>query len=45
MRLAENDEAQARIFAELKDKGYIDQGHQYGEAHPGLYHAVFTLEK
>jgi hypothetical protein len=32
---AENDEAQGRIFAELKDKGYIDQGNQYGVAHPG----------
>ena len=42
---AESDEAQARIFAELTEKGYIDQGHKYGEAHPGLYHAVLTLEK
>ena len=42
---AENDEAQARIFAALKDNGYIDQGHTYGDAHPGLYHAVFTLTK
>ena len=38
-------ELRQEIFAELKDKGYIDQGHQYGKAHPGLYHAVFTLEK
>ena len=42
---AENDEAHGRIFAELKDKGYIDRGHHYGEAHPGLYQTVFTLEK
>jgi len=42
---AQSGEAQARIFAELKEKGYIDQGHTFGEAHPGLYQAVFTLEK
>ena len=42
---AANGEAQARIFAELNRKGYIDEGHKYGEAHPGLYETVFTLEK
>lgn len=41
---AEDEGAQARIFAELKAKGFIDQGKKYGEAHVGLYHAVSTLE-
>lgn len=41
---AESQDAQARIFAALSEKGFIDRGHQFGEAHPGLYEAVFTLE-
>lgn len=41
---AENIEAQAEIFRELSEKGFIEKGHQYGEAHPGLYEGVYTLE-
>jgi hypothetical protein len=41
---ADNIEAQAEIFRELSEKGIIEKGHQYGEAHPGLYEAVYTLE-
>jgi hypothetical protein len=41
---AENLEAQERIFNELSQKGLIEKGHQFGEAHPGLYKAVYTLE-
>jgi hypothetical protein len=42
---AESMEAQQRIFKELSDKGIIEKGHQLGEAHPGLYEAVYTLDK
>jgi hypothetical protein len=41
---AENLEAQERIFKELSGKGIIEDGHQFGEAHPGLYEAVYTLD-
>jgi len=41
---SESMEAQANIFKELSEKGIIDKGHQYGEAHPGLYETVYTLE-
>jgi hypothetical protein len=41
---AEDLEAQTRIFRELSEKGLIDKGHAYGDAHPGLYEAVYTLE-
>ena len=41
---AESLEAQERIFKELSEKGIIEKGHQFGEAHPGLYEAVYTLD-
>jgi Antibiotic biosynthesis monooxygenase len=41
---AESLEAQERIFKQLSDKGVIEKGHQFGEAHPGLYEAVYTLD-
>ncbi|MDQ2834700.1 MAG: antibiotic biosynthesis monooxygenase [Acidobacteriota bacterium] len=42
---AESIEAQERIFKELFEKGIIQLGHQFGEAHPGLYEAVYTLDR
>jgi hypothetical protein len=41
---AESMEAQKRIFEEHSNRGIIEQGHQLGEAHPGLYEAVYTLD-
>jgi hypothetical protein len=41
---AESLEAQERIFKELLEKGVIEKGHQIGDAHPGLYEAVYTLD-
>ncbi|HTD97087.1 MAG TPA: antibiotic biosynthesis monooxygenase [Edaphobacter sp.] len=41
---SESMEAQGRVYQALSEKGMIERGHQLGEAHPGLYEAVFTLE-
>jgi heme-degrading monooxygenase HmoA len=41
---AESMEAQKRIFEELSNRGIFEQGHRLGEAHPGLYEAVYTLD-
>ena len=41
---AESMEAQQRIFKELSEKGIIEKGHRFGDAHPELYEAVYTLE-
>jgi hypothetical protein len=41
---AESVEAQKKIFEEFSNKGMIEQGHQLGEAHPGLYETVYTLD-
>jgi Antibiotic biosynthesis monooxygenase len=41
---AESMEAQGRIFASLTENGYLERNKQLGEAHPGLYEAVYTVE-
>jgi hypothetical protein len=41
---AESLKAQERIFKELSEKGIIEKGHQFGDAHPGLYEVIYTLE-
>lgn len=38
-------DAAARVFHHLSAKGMIEGNRKYGEAHPGLYECVFTLEK
>jgi microsomal dipeptidase-like Zn-dependent dipeptidase len=37
-------ESQERVVASLRENGLVDHNKQLGEAHPGLYEAVFTLE-
>lgn len=37
-------ESQERIVTSLRENGFLDRNKQLGEAHPGLYEAVFTLE-
>jgi hypothetical protein len=40
------DEAAARrVFEHLMAKGMIQGNKAYGEAHPGLYEVVYTLER
>ncbi|WP_137863662.1 MULTISPECIES: antibiotic biosynthesis monooxygenase [unclassified Sphingomonas] len=34
-----------RVFEHLNARGLIDGNRRHGEAHPGLYRTVFTLEK
>jgi hypothetical protein len=41
---AENLEAQERIFKELSERGFLEKGHQLGEAHPGLYQVVYAFD-
>jgi hypothetical protein len=38
-------DAARRVFAHLNEKGLIEGNRRYGEAHPGLYEVVFTLER
>lgn len=38
-------ESALAIVERLKEKGFLDRNKLYGEAHPGLYEVVFTLEK
>lgn len=38
-------DAAGRVFRHLDAKGLIDGNRKYGEAHPGLYECVFTLER
>ncbi len=42
---AESLEAQENIFKALSERGLIERGHQFGEPHPGLYEAVYTLDR
>jgi heme-degrading monooxygenase HmoA len=37
-------DAATRVFRHLNAKGLIEANRRYGEAHPGLYEVVFTLE-
>ena len=38
-------DAARRVVEHLKAKGLIDGNKAYGEAHPGLYEVVFTVER
>ncbi len=38
-------DAAARVIAHLRAKGLIDGNKRFGEAHPGLYEVVHTLER
>jgi hypothetical protein len=42
---SENLEAAQRIIKRLRDAGWLERNKALGEAHPGLYDVVFTLEK
>ncbi len=37
-------EAAEAVIARLRDGGFLDRNRAFGEAHPGLYDVVFTLE-
>jgi len=41
----QDEDAAQRVIEHLKTKGLIDGNKAYGEAHPGLYEVVFTLER
>jgi hypothetical protein len=38
-------EAAQRVIERLRAAGFLDRNAQYGEAHPGLYDVVFTMER
>ena len=42
---AESYEASQQIIGKLKADGYLDRNKLFGEAHPGLYEVVFTLQR
>ena len=42
---SENPEAAQRIIERLRKGGWLERNKVLGEAHPGLYDVVFTLEK
>jgi hypothetical protein len=41
---SESLEAAQRIIDRLREEGWLDRNKALGEAHPGLYDVVFTLE-
>lgn len=41
---ARDADAMRRVFETLQRDGFIDRNKALGEAHPGLYEVVFTLE-
>jgi hypothetical protein len=42
---SESLEAATRIIDHLRAGGWLDRNKSLGEAHPGLYEVVFTLER
>jgi len=42
---SESREAAQRVIARLRDGGWLERNQALGEAHPGLYEVVFTLER
>lgn len=38
-------DAARRVFEHLEAKGMIEGNRRFGQAHPGLYQVVYTLEK
>ena len=42
---SESLEAATRIIERLREAGWLERNRSLGEAHPGLYEVVFTLER
>jgi len=42
---SENLDAAKRVIEKLKAEGLLEGNKAFGEAHPGLYEVVFTLER
>jgi antibiotic biosynthesis monooxygenase (ABM) superfamily enzyme len=42
---SENLEAALKIIDRLREGGWLERNKAFGEAHPGLYEVVFTLQK
>ena len=42
---SESFEAAQRIIDRLRESGWLERNRALGEAHPGLYDVVFTLER
>jgi Antibiotic biosynthesis monooxygenase len=42
---SETQEAAQRVITRLREAGWLERHKALGEAHPGLYEVVFTLEK
>jgi hypothetical protein len=42
---SESPEAAERVIARLRDGGWLQRNKALGEAHPGLYEVVFTLDR
>jgi hypothetical protein len=42
---SESPEAAEGIIARLREGGWLERNKALGEAHPGLYEVVFTLDK
>jgi hypothetical protein len=42
---SESIEAALRVIDRLRAGGWLERNKAFGEAHPGLYDVVFTLEK
>jgi Antibiotic biosynthesis monooxygenase len=42
---SESLEAAQQVIARLRDAGWLERNKAFGEAHPGLYEVVFTLER
>ncbi|WP_431234306.1 hypothetical protein ACQ856_06860 [Mycolicibacterium psychrotolerans] len=38
-------EAALRVIERLRAAGFLERNAEFGEAHPGLYDVVFTLER
>ncbi len=38
-------EAALQVIERLRAAGFLDRNAEYGQAHPGLYDVVFTLER
>jgi hypothetical protein len=42
---SESTEAAQQVIARLREGGWLERNKALGEAHPGLYEVVFTLER
>jgi hypothetical protein len=42
---SENQAAAQLVVERLREGGYLERNKALGEAHPGLYEVVFTLER